>query len=90
MTITMCPTQHKWFGLFVRGMENRMGCVSQRNQPLGPGVIPLLLQMVQEDAEGEEVGVAAGLIKFGTAIALATCASLRRSEVFLLERGSPI
>ena len=85
VTITTCPTQQKWFGLFVRGMENRMGYVSQRNQPLGPGVIPLLLQMVQEEAEGEEAGVSAGLIKFGTAVALATCASLRGSEVFLLD-----
>ena len=35
--------------------------------------------------EGEEAGVAAGLVKFATAIALATCASLRGSEVFLLD-----
>jgi hypothetical protein len=62
-----------------------MGYVSQRNQPLGPGVIPYLLHRVRDDAEGEDVGIAAGLIKFGTAIALATCASLRGAEVFLLD-----
>ena len=48
-------------------------------------MIPYLLHKVREDAEGEEEGIAAGMIKFGTAIALATCASLRGSEVFLLD-----
>ena len=62
-----------------------MGYVSQRNQPLGPGVIPLLLQMVRDDSKGEATNITAGLIKFDTAIALATCASLRGSEVFLLD-----
>ena len=42
VVLTTCPTQQKWFGLFLPGMENRMGYVSQRNQPLSVGVIPLL------------------------------------------------
>ena len=48
-------------------------------------MIPLLLQMVQDDSKGEATNIAAGLITFGTAIALAACASLRGSEVFLLD-----
>jgi len=83
--LTTCPTQQKWFGLFLRGMENRMGYMSQRNQPLSVGVIPLLLDMVKEEAEDNEERVAAKFVKFGAAVALATCGSLRGPEVFLLD-----
>jgi hypothetical protein len=83
--LTTCPTQQRWFGLFLRGMENRMGYMSQRNQPLTVGVIPLLLNMVKEEAEDNEERVAAEFVKFGAAVALATCGSLRGPEVFLLD-----
>ena len=85
VSLTTCPTQQKWFGLFLRGMENRMGYVSQRNQPLSAGIIPLLLDMVKEEAGDNEERVAAEFIKFGAAVALATCGSLRGPEVFLLD-----
>ncbi len=39
ITVTLCPTQQKWFGLFLRGAENWMGYTSRRNQPLGVGVV---------------------------------------------------
>ena len=74
--LTTCPTQQKWFGLFLQGMENRMGYMSQRNQPLSMGIIPLMLDMVKEEIEDNEERVAAKFVKFGTAIALAKCGSL--------------
>jgi hypothetical protein len=53
VTVISCPTQQKWFGLFLWGAENRMGYVSQHNQPLSEGVIQKLLEAVK--AEIQEV-----------------------------------
>jgi hypothetical protein len=39
LTITSCPSQQKWFGLMMRGTESSMGYTSNRQQPLGTGVI---------------------------------------------------
>ena len=38
-TVTSCPTQQRWFSLFIRGAEVRMGYAAQRNLPFGAGVI---------------------------------------------------
>jgi len=83
--VTNCPTQQRWFGLFLRGAESRMGYSSQRNQPLGIGVVAKMLQLVLEEVDDQEKHVAREYMKFGAAAALAVCASLRGNEVFLLD-----
>jgi hypothetical protein len=83
--VTMCPIQQTGFRLFLRGAKNRMGYVSQRNQPLGLGVIKQLLRAIKEEVEEQDAWVAWEYIKVGAAAALAICASLWGPEVFLLD-----
>lgn len=85
ITVTSCPTQQRWFSLFMRGAEVRMGYSAQRNLPFGPGVIVRLLEMVREEISSQETGMAREYIKLGAAIVVALCASLRGPEVFLLD-----
>jgi hypothetical protein len=85
VTITSCPSQQKWFGLMMREAESRMGYTSQRQQPLGVGIISRLLALIKEEAEEQEKAVAREYIKVGAAVATAVCASLRGSEVFMME-----
>jgi hypothetical protein len=85
VTVTMCPTQQRWFGLFLQGAENRMGYVAQCNQPLGTGVINKLLAAIKEEVGEQDLWVTREYVKVGAAMALAMCASLRGPEVFLLE-----
>ena len=85
ITVTSCPTQQKWFGLFLRGAENQMGYTSWWNQPLGMWVVAKMLDLVLEEAVDQEKEVAREYMKFGAAAALAVCASLRGNEVFLLD-----
>ncbi len=79
--VTMCPTQQKWFGLFVQGAENRMGYCSQ----LGPGVINKLLRAIKEEIEEQNAWIAREYVKVGAAAALAVWASLQGPEIFLLD-----
>jgi hypothetical protein len=84
--VTLCPTQQRWFGLFLRGAENRMGYVSQRNQPLCEGAMRKLLDAVKvEIEEVEEEWLKREYVKFGAATTLAVCASLWGLEVYLLD-----
>jgi hypothetical protein len=85
VTVTTCPTQQKWFGLFRRGTESRMGYTSQQNQPLGVRVVAKMLEMVLEEVVDQEKHIAKEFMKFGAAAALAMCASLQGNEVFLLD-----
>ena len=85
VTITSCPTQQKWFGLMMRGAESRMGYTSQRQQPLGIGIISKLLDLIKEEAVEQERTIAREYIKVGAAVATAVCASLRGPEVFMME-----
>jgi hypothetical protein len=85
VTITSCPTQQRWFGLFLRGAENRMGYVSQRNQPLGVGVVARMLELVKFKLEEQDDWVVMEYYKFSAAAALAICGSLRGPEVFMLD-----
>jgi hypothetical protein len=62
-----------------------MGHVSQRNQPFGTGLVARMLELVIEVAELEDKHIAGEYFKFGAAAALALCASIRSSEVFLLD-----
>ena len=85
VTVTSCPTQQRWFSLFIRGAEVRMGYAAQRNLPFGAGVILRLLELVKEEINSQSVAMAREYTKLGAAIALALCASLRGPEVFLLD-----
>jgi hypothetical protein len=76
VTVPTCPTQQKWFGLFLRGAESRMGYRSQQNWPLKVGVMAKMLEMVLEEVADQEEHIAKEFMKFGTAAALAVCASL--------------
>ncbi len=62
-----------------------MGYVSQRNQPLGVGVVAKMLELVKNELEEQDDWVAREYCKFGAAVALAMCGSLRGPEVFLLD-----
>jgi hypothetical protein len=59
----------------------------KRNQPFGTGVVARMLELVIEEAELEDKQIAGEYFKFGAAAALALCASLRGSKVFLLDLG---
>jgi len=54
ITVTTCPTQQRWFGLFLKGSESCMGYSSQRNQPLGIGVVAKMLELVLDKAADQE------------------------------------
>jgi hypothetical protein len=85
VTLTSCPSQQKWFGKMMRGAESRMGYTSQWQQPLGIKVIVKLLDLIKEEAEEQDQSIAGEFIKVGAAVATAVCASLRGSEVFMME-----
>ncbi len=88
VTITLCPTEQKWFGLVMRGTESRMDYTSQRQQPLGIGVIIKLLTLIKEEAEEQDHSIAREYLKVGAAVATAGCASLRGPKVFMMESAA--
>jgi hypothetical protein len=57
-TVTLCPTEQKWCSLMMRGAENRMGYLTQRQQPLSIGAVIRLLTVIKEEAEEQEHQVA--------------------------------
>ena len=83
--VISCPTQQKWFGLMMRGMESRMGYTTQRQRPLGIRVSVRLLALIKEEAEEQDPQIAREYLKVGAAVATAVCASLRGPEVFMME-----
>jgi hypothetical protein len=85
VTLTSCPTQQKWFGLMIRGTESRMGYTSQRQKPLGVGIVNKLLNVIKEEAEEQDHLIAREYLKVGAAVAMADCASLRGPKVFMME-----
>ena len=58
---------------------------SQRNRPLGSGVVAKMLELVKKEFEEQDDWVAREYCKFGAAVALAVCGSLQGPEVFLLD-----
>ena len=90
VTATACPTQQRWFGLFMRGAESRMGWSAHRNLPFGAGVLQklLLLELAEEEVNIQEAELAREYTKIGAAVVLALCASFRGPEVFLLDLAS--
>jgi hypothetical protein len=90
VTVKSCPTQQKWFGLFLQGAENRMGYVSQCNQPLCKGVIQKLLEAVKvEIQEVKKEWLKREYIKFGAATSLAIWIS-QRPRGFPTGPGRPV
>ena len=85
VTLTSCPSQQKWFERMMRGAESRMGYTTQRQQPLATNVLVMLLELLKEEAEEQDRDVASEFFKVGAKIAMAVCASLRGSEVFMME-----
>jgi hypothetical protein len=51
----------------MRGIESRMGYSTNRQQPLGIGVITKLLTMIREEAEDQEKTIAREYLKIGRA-----------------------
>ncbi len=62
-----------------------MGYTSNRQQPLGTGVIIKLLAMIQEEAKEQDRTIRREYLMVGAAVATAVCASLRGLEVFMME-----
>ena len=62
-----------------------MGYTLNRQQPLGTGVIIKLLAMIREEAKEQDRGIRREYLKVGAAVATAICASVRGSEVFMME-----
>jgi hypothetical protein len=69
----------------MRGTESRMGYTSQRQQPLGIGVVVKLLTLIKEEAEEQDRLIAREYLKVAAAVATAICASLRGPKVFMME-----
>lgn len=84
-TLTSCPTQQKWFTLFSLGMEARMGYTTEANRALRIQTIVRMLELVKEEAEESPPGLAGDLFKFGAAVAVAQCGSLRGPEVLTMD-----
>ena len=85
VTVTSCPSQQGWFDRMMRGAESRMGYTTQRQQQLGTNVIVKLLELIKEEAEEQDHDIASKFFNVGATIAMAVCASLRGSEVFMME-----
>jgi hypothetical protein len=85
VTITSCPTQQKWFERMMRGAKSRMGYTTQQQQPLGTNLIVKLLDLIREETKEQDQSIAGEFFKVGAGIATAICASLRGSEVFMME-----
>jgi hypothetical protein len=64
VTITHCPTQQRWFHLFLRGAENQMGYVHEQNEPLGLGVVAKLLEYVELEMEEHKRHIQKEFLKF--------------------------
>ncbi len=69
----------------MRGMESRIGYTSQRQQPLGVGIVNKLLNVIKEEVEEQDHPFAREYLKVGAAVATAVCASLRGPKVFMME-----
>ena len=84
-TLTTCPTQQKWFGLFSLGMEACMGYTSEANKALRISAVVRVLELAKEEAEEAPPGWAADIYKFGAAVVVAQCGSLRGPEVLTMD-----
>jgi hypothetical protein len=84
-TLTKCPTQQKWFSCFSIGVEIRMGHASKANRALSIAIVLRILELVKEEIASGNQETTREYIKFGAAIVVAICGSLRGPEVFKLD-----
>lgn len=84
-TLTSCPTQQKWFSFFSLGMEARMGYSTRSNKAFLIRTVVRLLELVKEEAEEASPTVSNDLYKFGAAVVVAQCGSLRGPEVLTMD-----
>ncbi len=84
-TLTSCPTQQKWFGSFSLGMEARMGYTSGANKAFQIKTVVRVLELVKEEAIDAVPGFRDDLYKFGAAVVVAQCGSLRGPEVLTMD-----
>ncbi len=84
-TLTSCPTQQKWFSTFSLGMEARMGYTSGANRAFSIKTVVRILEMVKEEAMEAFPGHRDELFKFGAAVVVAQCGSLRGPEVLTMD-----
>ena len=84
-TLTSCPTQQKWFNLFSLGMETRMGYTSAANWAFNIKTVVRIMELVKEEASDSPPGMSNDLYKFGAAVVVAQCGSLRGPEVLTLD-----
>ncbi len=62
-----------------------MGYTTEANKALRIDAVVKLLELVREDAEEAPPGYAADLYKFGAAVVVAQCGSLRGPEVLTMD-----
>jgi hypothetical protein len=84
-TLTSCPTQQKWFSLFLLGMETAMGYTSAANRAFNIKTVVRILELVKEEASNLPPGVSNNLYKFGAAVVVAQCGLLQGPEVLTLD-----
>jgi hypothetical protein len=84
-TLTLCPTQQKWFNTFAIGVETRMGYATKADKALHINVVVRMLELVREEAEGANQALANEYYKFGTAVVVGICASLRGPDIFKMD-----
>lgn len=84
-TLTECPLQQKWFNMFLRGAESRMGHKSMANRALTIDIILRVLELIKIDMNEQSHVIAREYCKLGAAVAIALCGSLRGPEVFMLD-----
>ena len=84
-TLTLCPTQQKWFNTFTIGIETRMGYATKANKALHIDIILRILELVHEEASTADQVVAKEYWKFGAAIVVGICASLRGPDIFKMD-----
>ena len=84
-TLTLCPTQQKWFNTFAIGIETRMGYATKADKALHIDVVLRILDLVEEEVGGASVTVANEYYKFGAAMVVGICASLRGPDIFKMD-----
>ena len=66
-------------------MEARMGYTSEANKALQISKVVRVLELAKEEAEEAPPGWAADIYKFGAAMVVAQCGSLRGPEVLTMD-----
>ena len=84
-TLTLCPTQQKWFNTFAIGIETRMGYATKADKALHINVVLRILELVREEAEEANPTLANEYYKFGAVMVVGICASLQGPDIFKMD-----